>query len=123
MVAMIAPNPMTRDRLLHAAAVAMRLGVEPVAGMITRILLERHVHRLCVQFECLPERRFPTLEQCMGRLYNKRHMSKPTHREMKGALKVCNRCAHGEPVAWHEVKAAVSSIEGFLMTHPLPAAG
>ncbi len=49
-------------------------------------------------------------------------ITKPMHRELKHALRVCNRCAHGDPVAWHEVEAAVGSISAFLTSHPLPPA-
>ncbi len=122
MVAIITPEPQSRARLLHAAAVAMRLGVEPVAGIVARILLERHLKRLCASNDCTPEKKHAGIECFLGRLYNKGHVSKPTHRELKGALQVCNRCAHGEAVAWHEVEAAVSAIETFLRSHPLPPA-
>ncbi len=122
MVAVITPEPQSRARLLHAASVALRLGIEPVAGIVARILLERHLKRLCRSHDCTPEKKHAGIETFLGRLYNKRHMSKPTHRELKGALKVSNRCAHGEPVAWHEVEAAVSSIETFITSYPLPPA-
>ena len=122
MVAIMTPEPQSRARLLHAASVAMRLGIEPVAGIVARILLERHLKRLCASHDCKPERKYTGTEQYIDRLYNKKYMSKPTYKELKFALKICNRCAHGDPEAWHEVEAAVDSISAFLTSHPLPPA-
>ena len=118
----LAASPPKRDNatLVHAATLALQQGLEVAAGIIARTALETHLRSLCQAHDWEPGHKHPSATQYLSRLYNKHHVTKTTHRDLKRAIACGNRCAHGQAVAWWEVESLVSVTKTFMQTHPLP---
>ena len=120
MILITSPTPRSNATLLASAAQALREGLEVASAVIARTALEAHLRSLCIAHDCLPHGDRAGASQYLSRLYQRRHLTRSTHRELKQAIDVGNRACHGEAVAWHEVSWLLGVVKTTMMSHPLP---
>lgn len=120
MVATLTPQRRNQNDLLRSARVALQSGLDLAAGVTARIALEAHVKLLCQSHNCKPCHERAGAREYVVQLYKERHITKATKLELDLVLKICNRCAHNEGVAWNEIVYAIGAVRDFMQIHNLP---
>ena len=100
--------------LLQSARAVMRQGHVLAAGCLGRSCLEVHLRRLSTWHGCEPRNGRAGVWLYTERLHDRGIIDKVARREIKAAIKVGNRCAHGEAVHWSDVASMLDVVLGLL---------
>ena len=106
--------------LLQSARAVMRQGHVLAAGCLGRSCLELHLRRLATWYGCEPRNGKAGIWLYCERLLDKGIIDKTARREIKQAVRVGNRCAHGEAVHWADVCTMLDSVLGLLSRYWIP---